>query len=457
MNQILYDKNSTQTNSSKNLKQKCTQYKKFLSKLNSFNIINNSIDGVYNKSLDENCTNISKDEEDYFGLDENYINNAEDIGFNNWVDNTIIGKQLLNLIEEKKNPSVNNIKQLKNCNFLLINEIEISIYDEYLSNVLFQKKFDSEISFISEIKHENKNKLFLIVKLKDGSLYKINFEEKSRIKYESKMLNMNLENIIEVKEKNYIILFNKKTFFYNGLIYEIKEKDLNEKNLISKETFKIGKILSDRYAIFLKNINDKGNLIIYDIIQKKTIFNKIIDNSFKLSQKCIKLIELENNNNSKILISPCESNHINKKNGLLLFNIGFEKDNTIDIAKIDKQENFYFYDTDGYIIDCLLPMKYLREDNRILKRENNNTYDTIFFITSGSFQDKNEEEIIESRIYSLERINPKSYIKIDFNGNGFNSRITCMIQLDIDGHLFISSSSNKCLKEFEFNPNFDDF
>ena len=48
------------------------------------------------------------------------------------------------------------------------------------------------------------------------------------------MLNMNLENIIEVKEKNYIILFNKKTFFYNGLIYEIKEKDLNEKNLISK-------------------------------------------------------------------------------------------------------------------------------------------------------------------------------------------------------------------------------
>ena len=417
---------STQVNSLLISINKCSQYKKFLSNLPNL---------FYNTNNDND---IYKDMEI-------------------WVENYKNGKKIFFLIEEKM-MSINYMKQLKNCNFLFINEKEIFIYDEFLYIQLFHKKFDSEICCICENGYENQNKLFLIITSEDGNLYKINLEKKKDINCETKSLNMKFYNILGVNEKFYIISNNKGTFYINdsinNKIYDIK---FNKDNLISEKTFKIGKILNDRYAILLTNISYKGNIIIYDIIQKKIIFDKKVDFCFKLSQNCIKLIELRDDKNYKILICSCENIHKKEKNGLFLFRIEFEKDKTIDKIKIDKKENFYFYNSDDYTIDCLLPLKYLKEDNKILNKERDNANDTIFFITCGTFLDKYNEEIIESRLYYLERVCPKDYFKIDFNGKEFNSKISCMIQLDIYGHLFISSSANKCLKEFEFNPTFDVF
>lgn len=415
---------STQVNSLIISINKCSQYKKFLSNLPNLFYNTNNDNDIYM--------------EDY----------------NTWIENCKNGKKILILIEEKM-MCINNMKQLKNCNFLFINENEIFIYNEFLYIQLFHKKFDSQISSICETGHENQNKLFLIITTEEGNLYKINLEKEKDINCETKYLNMKFEIILGFNDKFYIVSNNKGTFYINDSINKINEKKFNKDNLISETTFKIGKILNDRYAILLTNINYKGNIIIYDIIQKKIIFDKKVDFFFKLSQNCIKLIELRDDKNYKILICSYENSHINKKNGLFLFRIEFEKDKTIDKIKLDKNENFYFYDNDEYIIDCLLPLKYLKEDKKILNKERDNANDTIFFITSGSFLDKYNEEIIESRIYYLERINPKGYFKINFNGKEFNSKISCMIQLDIYGHLFISSSANKCLKEFEFNPNFD--
>lgn len=411
---------STQVNSLINTITNSNKYKKLISFLEDF---------VYNQ-------NISKDMKTDFLY---------------WVDNCTMGKIVLNLCK-KENISVKYMSQLKNCNFLISNEREIYIYDEFSSNKLFHQEFDSEISCICEIKNENINKLFIIISTEDGHLYKINFENKTiLLPMETKILEIKLDNIIEVKEKVYIISNNKGTYYYNGLIYEINNSNFNEQNLISKEVYKVGKVINNRFVILMNNIYNRGNLIIYDIIKKKIICTKSIKKLFVLSKNCLYLFELKN---EKILICLCKNNHTNEKNAIFSFKIEFQNENLI-ISNNENDDNDND-DSDDYIIDCLFPIKFLKEHNNLLGRENDNIYDSMFLITCGSFINGKKEKIIETRIYYLGGIKPQFCTKINFNDNGFDNNISCMIQSNINGHFFFSSIYDNCLKEYSINLISDD-
>ena len=220
-------------------------------------------------------------------------------------------------------------------------ENTILIKDNNYSKIL-EMKIDGQINcicYIKEKENENekekknnkeniKEKEYLIICKEDG-IYQLIFYENKILKNDFKKLNdMELQLIIPIEEKKYIIsyyegdsqnsseslsnsqnssetLLNSQnsnesfsgTYIYNDSITSIKKEMLTEENKISEKSYKIGKIIDKKNVILLNNDDsNKDNIYIFDLVTKKNL-NEYIEvnnnNNYIISNNCILIIKFE--------------------------------------------------------------------------------------------------------------------------------------------------------------------
>ena len=196
------------------------------------------------------------------------------------------------------------------------------------------------------------------------------------------------------------------------------------------------------YFLIIKIIEE---LYIFLIQLQKNWKKKNINESFILSQNCIKLLKFENIKDIKILICGIKKYYQEQKNGFIIFKIKSEDNELIF-------ENF-IYDTDNYIINSFLSLKKLNKNNFIFIKKNNKIYNTKYIFVSGS-NEENEDNQIENRLYYIDEIEnnkpQKEFTKINFSNIKPIKDSFKMFQSEINGNLFIISSDDK-LNEFEVN------
>lgn len=335
--------------------------------------------------------------------------------------------------------SFKSIKKLNNNSFLLCDEKKIMIYDSFLNGQLFSRTFPNAISYISESKAEIENKS-LIVSLKRGEIYILSIDKNILKKFEkleifrenNKKYKEDINLIIEIVKNKYIFSSNEGTFFYdNNLNERIAEK-------VSDEAFTIVEVINNRYALLFDNVNSKGIIKYFDLkkTNKKINTLKKFETALILSQNCISLMNIENENYKVLLCS-------------------FEK--RIGAVKLEFDEDellinnlyFDFYELNNVNINCLFPIENIYENTINLEKK---LFDSNFFMVNTT-NEKNESEY---RIYSLEgfesnKIIQKGYIKSIINQNDFKNKISCISQLSPNGFFMISSASEKLIKKCGFN------
>ena len=398
-------------------------------------------------------------------------------------------------------------------------ENTILIKDNNYSKIL-EMKIDGQINcicYIKEKENENekekknnkeniKEKEYLIICKEDG-IYQLIFYENKILKNDFKKLNdMELQLIIPIEEKKYIIsyyegdsqnsseslsnsqnsneslsnsqnsseslsnsqnssetLLNSQnsneslsgTYIYNDSITSIKKEMLTEENKISEKSYKIGKIIDKKNVILLNNDDsNKDNIYIFDLVTKKNL-NEYIEvnnnNNYIISNNCILIIKFEKKNNEVFL---CSYN----KNWILCISIKDEK--TI----LDK-----FYEIKDFEINCISQIKYYK---RIIIKKlikdidvqeiNENEY----FLVGGLL---NDEYII--KLFKLKIINNEIIIENikDISLGEYESKINFIIQLDLSlliGFLYketkkfnfnISKKYKKIKNEVVFYYDYDDY
>lgn len=332
--------------------------------------------------------------------------------------------------------SFKSIKKLINNSFLLYDEKKIMIYNSFLNNQLFSHTFPNAISYISELKADNKN-ISLIVSLKGGNIYALSIDKKRFTKLEIFRENNikyteDINLIIEIVKNKYIFSSNEGTFFYDNNLFE----RLAEK--VSDEVFTIVEVINNRYVLLFDNVNSNGIIKYFDLKKKNKKINtlKKFETAFILSQNCISLMNIEKKN-YKVLLCSFE-----KRIGAV--KLEFDEDELL-INNL----HFDFYELNNVIINCLFPIENIYENTIILGKK---LFDSHFFMVNTT-NEKNESEY---RIYSLEgfesnKIIQKGYIKSIINQNDFKNKISCISQLSPNGFFVISSASEKLIKICGFN------
>ena len=229
------------------------------------------------------------------------------------------------VFKKKEKISTNSIIKLYDNTFLLYNKKTIMIYNSFFNEKLYWYSFPSPVLHISESKGLIGKPI--IISLKKGNVYKL--EKKSKRLHEIDIYMNDEKNkkdkkdeinirydqakklIIEIEKNEYIFSTNEGTYFYE---YQYDKKEPAKR--ISDETFEIGVIINDKYALLFNNTNNKGTIKYLDfnkmkekievhtkerIKKLKTFCDEII-----LNQNCISLMKLEDRN-FKILLCACKN------------------------------------------------------------------------------------------------------------------------------------------------------
>lgn len=339
----------------------------------------------------------------------------------NWIEQEEIGIYFFECKNILKNRAI-SIKKL-NDNFILYDEKQIFLFDSFLKDELSSIKFKEAIVNVSELKSEVEKK-HIIVSLKGGIVHKlkisINKEIKQLIIEKSKKYAYDINLIIEIKQDKYVFSNIEGTFFYKY------KEELAEK--ISNESFIIGEVLNNRYAILFNNVDSKGNIKYFDSEKEQNKIEplKEFDTAFILSQNCIILMNLENIN---VLLCAFE--------------------NTIKTIKLELNDekllinNLNSYELDDCNINCLCPIGNLYGNELMEKKK---FIATDFFVVNIT---KNNES--EFRVYNLEyfednTINRKIFIKSNIKDNGYNdfsNKVYSINQLYNGDFVIITKKDNK--------------
>jgi len=269
---------------------------------------------------------------------------------------------------------------LKNIEGDIIETINIIKYKILLKDDNYSFKYDKEITiskpFIYEVKD---NECYYPIFCGNNKIYKL--YPKQRFKCEEIQINMNINLILQIKERLFIISCDEGTYYYKDSIFEINKKLQVNGIKIFDKSFKKGEIIYNRYLILVDNKSDKtgGNLYIYDI--KKLKLYKHIKSNYPFIKKSLAVINLEEND-EKIKIILCAY----KRNGILLIKIKQDENQEIEIF-----ENFCDI---NFNIKFICPLRDINEINE------NVEIDTKFIIVVG--EDDNENEMRLYKINGLE-------------------------------------------------------
>ena len=324
------------------------------------------------------------------------------------------------------------IEPLSGVGFALCCEKKLIIKDSNFEKELRSRTFDSPISCISKLTFKNCNgeesNKFILVSLEDGQSFELELTEFNSEKYDKpSKLEANIKSakfFFEIKINKYIISNIEGTFYYKNDPGNIKLEK------ISEESFKIGKVINERYVLLINNGKDgKGILKYFDIKSEKINVVKKFDHSFILSQNCIDLMNLKKDDSTiKALICSYEKSH---GKGILVVKLKFRDDELLI------NELFYYnYELENCkCINCLFIIKQKNNNNDNIILENKKI-DT--FLLMASVINENDES--EFRTYSLEDIEnlnstekneniKKEYIKSRIDDNDCNKQVICVNQL----------------------------
>lgn len=355
------------------------------------------------------------------------------------------GKYYLSEIDE-------SYEKEKEYQKLLLNEIKIKLN--------FKKEYNESYEFINQLKNgylicckNNKiiiyyynfqkvteiyveNKKFKIYEINDNNilviteediLYLISTNEYNKYKRKDLKDLMKIKLILELDKNEYIISGSGGTFHFKGDILLLEKKDLKIK--ISDECYEIGRLIDEKKFVFISNKKEDkvGHLVIFDLNKKneERIIYKI--DNFSSSVKNCFVMELEN---EKMVL--CDYKYSDRKEGLLLINLGNLRDNKSIISEL------FFEMKDSEHI-CLCPLKYFKESEYVInENENIKEIFTGYFLVNIKnkiflYMIKKDESTGIMEIIEINEIEHKQTI----------NNIICILQYKVNAEIIICWQNEK--------------
>jgi hypothetical protein len=356
------------------------------------------------------------------------------------------------------------LKQLKNGYYLGYTNDKLFIFDNKF-NFLFEiKELDDTIFYISELISDNPDKKINlgVITIKNFFIIKINLDNSF---YEIENYDYNGIFFLQISQTSFIFGEGDCFYFYNDIFDKICQQ---YSSLIYRRTVPCGLFLNEskNIGIFTSNeILPNGDAFVrfYDRINKEIY--KEFPGSFTLSCNGITLIESENKNNKKILLSACKKYKKYQKNGILICISSFNKFDDKIFSKFHDTENFEVY----CFCQILLnkdPKNWNKSDYFFVSGFNNDTRQGLIKLYKAYFNEKEEEnkiefvvdiiiekqykniiqifrkkskeELLKTKIFSDKENNEYTLIQINQNFNGFKGPVTSIIQSNITGNILVS-------------------
>ena len=311
----------------------------------------------------------------------------------------------------------------KNCK--KIGEIYLTKYKDYNEyKISYLQKSNQEIYGIFETNESiisQNNIKNLMICTKEGLKF-------FSIKYHNNKINNLLQR--EITHESCSVFFETKdnTYIIGGLngVYHLDKQGKKIKHIEGE--FKGGIKINDNLFGFTSNslIRNEQKLIFYNI-ESKDICEQIENFSFINSINGLTLSR-EDDSRKKILLCACKKYGNNDKNGILIveLNLQFKK----------------FYDTKDFEVYCFCPIKKFINENDFPNDTYNIIYTDYFFV--GGLDSEKKRGLI--KLYKIifddsnTEIEWMQDIIFENNNMNFQKSITCIIQSNFTGKIFITSS-----------------
>ena len=384
----------------------------------------------------------------------------------------IIGNHKNNINKQKDNAHNNSdnqfiIKKKSIYTADSILKLDNSILSYGTNNVLnLYDKFYKEKKRIIELKGNYINNICktsntIIICLNDSlMIYDLEKLLNNKNNYNKKSFkDTNIIFLLEIKEDEYIISYEKKIIQYLNIFKNIIGETCNEYHEI--QYIKSGLKINNNCIVLKEcNISREKNGLFFNrkiINEKFETFNyiKAKNYSFIYSINGLALIPREENKSkNKILLCACKKYLKNQKNGILVVNI--ELNDNIIIRK------YHLYNTKEFEVYCLCQIKNINNENIL-----NNIGEYTDYFLVGGFNKRKKKGIIKlyKVIFDNNNFNNKiEYIEdifIDNNNNfkGFKGPISCIVQ-DNSGNFIITCWDGNVLlfslKNLDYYLKFDE-
>ena len=334
---------------------------------------------------------------------------------------------------------------------IIRNHAECANYIKELSNGLFISGGDSKLILYNDMTYEFEDEILI----KNHNIFELENNEKDiniiicSDKENIKQINIinnsksfqvinekaNIKSRIFFKfNKDYIICNIEGIFLKNDLFSTIT---ISNQTSILKKSYWTGIQINSKIIALISNktlSNGEDKLIFYNYYSKRII--KYFENySFTLSQNNLTLMPKIDTTN-KILLCACKKYKDDQKNGILLLKLDLKNN-----LKVLSQN---FYETENFEVYCFCPIFKLNKIN-ILNEENNQIFETEYFLVGGFNSDKNHGFIKLYKVnynkdnFEKTEIEYIKNIEEDFI-SGFKGYVTCIIQSIYDGKFFITCS-----------------
>ena len=363
--------------------------------------------------------------------------------------------KLVKIIENPEKSNLEFIKELSNGFYICgSNDHKLIIYDKLYEPKIQYIKLNNLDTFefpnsICEIngnqKKENEIQLFVCL-LTHLVLIKINLDNFTFNKFETKIGDMNWVQCIETKDNNYIFFGDKSLHHLCEMPSKIIENfdKINEYSIKDKKYIDGIKINDNIVALSSNSIYNNGEdkLVFYNV-KTKNIAYEIKGFSFTNSLNGFSLMNINNNSSiDKILLCACRKYNNNQKNGILLVN---------PLLKYNEQVYYHFHETD-FEVQCFSPIIDIKNNNNIINKSNNKSIATLYFLTGGFDEEKRRGVIKLFKIFLDEKdlkykIQFISEVVIDEEFN----RINCIIQSKETGDILITCNEDSNVYIFKFN------
>ena len=310
---------------------------------------------------------------------------------------------------------------------------KIRIYDEYFE---IKKEIDiiDQAYNTIEMESDNEREIKLLVCCNNYILLFIINSENFNYKYlKYKLPFISCKSILKLNNDLIIMgeagIYNLNNIFQDYIGYAYK-------NEISKRNYSGGIQINESLYAFTSNSiipNGEDILIIYNA-RSKAIVKSIEEYSFIVSSNGLCLIDININQNNKILLCACRKYDPQQKNGILLINLESNNNNKFEE---------YFYDTEYFQVNCFCQICNIENENAIgddiAEKENISISKTNFVLVGGYDERKKEGviklyEITENKFIFLQDIE----FEYDENFKGFDNSVSCITQSNITGNILVT-------------------
>ena len=317
----------------------------------------------------------------------------------------------------------------------------------YIYNLSYNKISDIQIipyfAFsICEISLQNK--IYTIIPFKESlSCYIISTEDKKKntLEKEIPLDNSEILFLLKLSTNDYFACFKDHIKYIKNLFYDNLNKGYNK---IYVPSVKCGIKINDNYVVFKSCDIKNPYLQFYNWFSRKLVPNSQIKGySLIYSTNGLSIMPREENNpNNIILLCACKKYIKKQKNGILLVNLKYSK-NQLKISST------LFYDTKKFEVYCFCPILIKENDpillNQCIMKDSN------YFLVGGFNPDRNTgviklykviyaENHSDTKIEYLQDISIEQKVKNDkILFHNFKGPISSMLQSKTDGNILITS------------------